>query len=102
MYWILGVISALGILSGVWMFLRFSRVGGIMRVILSLACPAVTVWFCSLKEARVYGGTDWEFLLHAATVDGDFCPWLLLFLLITEVVLIVAAGFRLLASRTVR
>lgn len=60
-----------------------------MQMILAVICPILAVWFCSLKESRAYGGTDWKFMLHSATVDGDSCPWILLVLLVIEVIFIV-------------
>lgn len=99
MYWVIGIISVLGILAGIYQLINHDKAGGIIRVVLAVVCPVIAVWFCSLKESRAYGGTDWEFMVQSATVDGDIYPWLLLILLVVEVILIVATILKLIKSK---
>ena len=99
MYWIIGIISVLGIMTGIFSILKQNKVNGIIRIVLAIVCPIIAVWFCSLKESRAYGGTDWEFMLHSATVDGDFYPWILLVLLGVEVILIAGTIVKVIKAR---
>ena len=99
MYWIIGIISVLGIMTGIFSILKQNKVNGIIRIVLAIVCPIIAIWFCSLKESRAYGGTDWEFMLHSATVDGDFCPWILLILLVIEAILIVGTIIKVMQAK---
>ena len=89
MKWILGIITLLGVLTSVYTFLKTDKFKGICQVILAVVSPVITMSFVSLKESRAFGGTDWEFLVHSATIDGNILPWLNLMLFFIEVVFIV-------------
>lgn len=93
MKWILGIITLLGVLTGVYTFLKTDKFKGICQVILAVVSPVITMSFVSLKESRAFGGTDWEFLVHSATIDGSILPWLNLILFAIEVVFIVRTIF---------
>ena len=95
----IGITSVLGIITGICSILKHNKVNGIIRIVLAIVCPIIAVWFCSLKESRAYGGTDWEFMLHSATVDGDLCPWILFILLVIEVILIVGAIIKVIQAK---
>ena len=47
------------------------------------------------KEDFVFGGTDWEFMIQTATIDGMLEPWLILALFIILLVLIFINIFKL-------
>ena len=89
MKWILGIITLLGVLAGVYTFLKTDKFKGICQLILAVICPIIIISFLSLKESHAFGGTDWEFLVHSATIDGNILPWLNLMLFFIEVVFIV-------------
>ena len=93
MKWILVIITLLGVLTGVYTFLKTDKFKGICQVILAVVSPVITMLFVSLKESRAFGGTDWEFLVHSATIDGSILPWLNLILYAIEVVFIVRTIF---------
>lgn len=99
MYWIIGVITLLGILTAIWKILKHNKATGICQVVLAIVCAVFVLWFCSLKEGRVFGGTDWEFMVHSASVDGDLCPWIILVLLGVEVILIIGTITKLLKAK---
>ena len=89
MYVAIGIITLLGILTAISRILKYNRAIGICQLVLAIVCPIFVLWFCSLKAGRAFGGTDWEFLVHSASVDGDFCPWIILVLFGVEVIFIV-------------
>lgn len=89
MIWIIGIISVLGIATGIYSFAKINKVKGIVELLLAILCPAIAFLFGSLQDDRVFGGTKFEFFFHSATVDGDVWPWILVILLIAEVVCII-------------
>lgn len=99
MYLVIGIISVFGVLTGIFRLFKFNKVNGIIQVALSALCPIIAVWFCALKESRAYGGTDLQFIIQSATVDGNVYPWILLILLIIVIILIVETILKLLKLR---
>ncbi len=89
MIWVIGIISACGILCGIYSLIQRSKINGILEVAIGAVCPIIAILFSSLQDDRVFGGTTWEFFLHSATVDGDIWPWILVILLVAEIVCIV-------------
>ena len=89
MIWVIGIISVLGIVAGIYSLAKISKVKGIVELLLAILCPTIALLFGSLQSERVFGGTKLEFFIHSATVDGDIWPWILVVLLIAEVVCIV-------------
>ena len=86
---IIGSITILGILTGVFMLQRDNKSKGIMQILLAVICPVFTWLLCSLKETHAFGGTDWQFLVHTATIDVSPLPWIVLFMVVIEIVTIV-------------
>ena len=76
-------------------FLKTDKFKGICQLILVVISPIITLSFVSLKESRAFGGTDWEFLVHSATIDGSILLWLNLMLFVIEVVFIVRTIFKI-------
>ena len=89
MIWVIGMISVLGIVAGIYSLAKINKVKGIVELLLAILCPTIALLFGSLQSERVFGGTKLEFFIHSATVDGDIWPWILVVLLIAEVVCIV-------------
>ena len=89
MIWVIGIISVLGIVAGIYSLAKINKVKGIVELLLAILCPTIALLFGSLQSERVFGGTKLEFFIHSATVDGDIWPWILLALLIAEVICIV-------------
>ena len=89
MIWVIGIISVLGIVVGIYSLAKTNKVKGIASLLLAILCPTIAILFGSLQSGRAFGGTKLEFFIHSATVDGDIWPWILLALLIAEVVCIV-------------
>ena len=89
MKWILGISTLLGVLAGVYTFLKTDKFKGICQLILAVICLIIIISFLSLKESHAFGGTDWEFLVHSATIDRSILPWLNLVLFVIEIVFIV-------------
>lgn len=86
---IIGIISVLGVLAGMCILLRKDIIKGICQIVLAVVCPLITIAYLSLKEGRAFGGTDWEFLVHSATIDKDIWPWIILILFVVEIIFIV-------------
>lgn len=99
MYLVIGILTVLCVLTGIYNLLKHNKINGILRVVVAIICPIIAIWLCSLKESRVYGGNDWEFIVHSATVDGDIYPWILLILLVVEVIIVVETVLKLLKSK---
>jgi len=59
--WIIGVIAVLGVVTGIYTFGKIDKIKGIGQIILAVVCPAITVFFLSLKAAHAFGGTVWSF-----------------------------------------
>lgn len=91
MMWVIGIISVLGIAAGIYAFIKISKFKGVTELLLALLCPAIALLFGSLQSGRAFGGTQLEFFIHSATVDGDILPWILAVLLIAEVLCIAGA-----------
>ena len=89
MIWVIGIISVLGIVIGIYSLTKIGKGKGIAELLLAILCPTIAVLFGSLQDRRAFGGTKLEFFIHSATVDGDIWPWILVVLLIAEVVCIV-------------
>ena len=86
MMFIIGLVTVLGILTGVFVLLRDNKSKGIMQILLAVICPVLTWLLCSLKETHAFGGTDWQFLVHTATIDVSPLPWIVLFMFVIEIV----------------
>ena len=71
MWWIIGCITLLGLLTGRYSFSKSNKTCGVLHFLLVAICPIITILFCSLKKVRAFGENDWEFLVHSATIDGD-------------------------------
>ena len=93
MWWIIGCITLLGLLTGVYSCLKSNKICGVLQLLLVAICPIITIMFCSLKKVRAFGGKDWEFLVHSATIDGDIIPWIILVLFVVELGLILRTIF---------
>lgn len=93
MIWAIGIISVLGVTTGIYSLTKASKVTGIIEILLAVICPVIAILFGSLQDDRVFGGTKWEFFVHSATVDGDIWPWILLVFLIAEIVCIAKTLF---------
>ena len=68
------------------MLLRDNKSKGIMQILLAVICPVLTWLLCSLKETHAFGGTDWQFIVHTATVDVSPLPWIILLMFVIEIV----------------
>ena len=86
MMFIIGLVTVLGILTGVFVLLRDNKSKGIMQILLAVICPVLTWLLCSLKESHAFGGTDWQFIVHTATVDVSPLPWIILLMFVIEIV----------------
>ena len=89
MKWIIGVITLLGVLAGIYNFLKTDKFKGICQLVLAVVCPIITIWYLSLKASHAFGGTDWEFLVHSATIDGSIYPWICFILFAVDIICIV-------------
>ena len=81
MIWVIGIISVLGIVAGIYSLTKTNKVKGIVELLLAILCPTIAILFGSLQSSRAFGGTKLEFFIHSATVDGDIWPWILAVLL---------------------
>lgn len=88
MNWIIAIITGLGIVSGILTLIKGNKKMGIIQLILTIIVPIVTSLWCLKKGDFVFGGTDWEFMIQTAAIDGMMQPWLILTLFIILLVLI--------------
>ena len=84
MMWVIGIISALGIATGIYSLVKSDKGKGLAELSLGILCPTIAILFGSLQYGRAFGGTKLEFFIHSATVDGDIWPWILVVLLIAH------------------
>lgn len=90
---IIAFITILGLLTAVYAFFKVSKAYGTVQFVLAVVCPVIIKLFCSLKYVRAFGGTDWEFLWHSATIDGDLWSWVVFAILISLVILVLKTIF---------
>lgn len=60
----------------------------LLQIILSISNPIIIEMFCQKKYRFVFGGTDLEFLIQTALIDGLIEPWLILLINIVLIILI--------------
>lgn len=95
MDWVIGLITGLGIISGILTLIKRDKKMGIIQLILTIIVPiSISLWRLK-KEDFVFGGTDWEFMIQTATIDRMLEPWLILALFIILLVLIFINIFKL-------
>ena len=80
MYFAVGIITELSLISGLYAVFKNKKIVGILQMVITIVFPIVLKAFCLLKYSMVYGDTDWKFLLQTAFIDGLIEPWLLLIL----------------------
>lgn len=87
MYWVIGFITVLGIITGIFSIIKGDKKIGITQLLLALIFPIIIVLYCLKKESFVFGGTDWDFLIQTAFVDRLIEPWIILILFIVLLIL---------------
>ena len=95
MDWIIGFLTGLGSVIGIFTIIKVNKKLGILQLLLTIICPILTYLFCLKKDNFVFGGTDFEFLIQTATVDRMAEPWFILILYIILIVLISINIFKL-------
>lgn len=78
---IVGFISGFCFVENIFMLKKNKKLG-VIGLVLTVIAPVALSLFCSQKSDFVFGGTDWEFLVQTATIDGLIEPWLILLLYI--------------------
>ncbi len=92
---VIGLITGLGIISGILTLIKRDKKMGIIQLILTIIVPiSISLWRLK-KEDFVFGGTDWEFMIQTATIDRMLEPWLILTLFIILLILIFINIFKL-------
>ena len=92
---VIGIITGLGIISGILTLIKRDKKMGIIQLILTVIVPILISLWCLKKEDFVFGGTDWQFMIQTATIDRMVEPWLILTLFIILLVLIFINVFKL-------
>jgi hypothetical protein len=87
---ILGLISGVTLCVGVLALQKKGWGRGTIQIILSLAAPALVLWWCSRKRYFAFGGSDWEFLVQSAWVDRMTFPWIILFVYLLMIAFFIA------------
>lgn len=85
MYFIVGVVTGLSLISGLYAVIKNKKNIGIVQIIIAIVFPIILKIFCLKKYSRMYSDTDWNFLLQTAFIDNLIEPWLLLILFIVLV-----------------
>lgn len=86
MYFAVGIITGLSLISGLYAVFKNKKIVGILRMVITIVFPIVLKAFCLLKYSMVYGDTDWKFLLQTAFIGGLIEPWLLLILFLIIII----------------
>lgn len=96
MYYILIAFAILNIIIGFINF-RLKKIKlGIFQMLLSILTPIYVYFFCKLKERFVFGGSDFDFLIQTALIDGLIEPWIVLLIYIFLVYLIIISVINIL------
>ena len=64
MIWLIGIISACGIVSGIYSFSKRSKARGIIKLTIAVSCPIIAILFGFLQDDRAFGGTKLQFFVH--------------------------------------
>ena len=86
MYFAVGIITGLSLISGLYAVFKNKKIVGILQMVITLVFPIVLTAFCLLKYSMIYGDTAWKFLLQTAFIDGLIEPWLLLILFLIIII----------------
>lgn len=86
MYFAVGIITGLSLISGLYAVFKNKKIVGILQMVITIVFLIVLKAFCLLKYSMVYGDTDWKFLLQTAFIDGLIEPWLLLILFLIIII----------------
>mgnify|MGYP004526483895 FL=1 len=86
MYFAVGIITGLSLISGLYAVFKNKKIVGILQMVITIVFPIVLKAFCLLKYSMVYGDTDWKFLLQTAFIDGLIEPWFLLILFLIIII----------------
>lgn len=86
MYFVVGIITGLSLISGLYAVFKNKKIVGILQMVITIVFPIVLKVFCLLKYSMVYRDTDWKFLLQTAFIDGLIEPWLLLILFLIIII----------------
>ena len=86
MYFAVGIITGLSLISGLYAVFKNKKIVGILQMVITLVFPIVLTAFCLLKYSMIYGDTNWKFLLQTAFIDGLIEPWLLLILFLIIII----------------
>lgn len=86
---VLGFFAGLGLYTGVRTIVEVSKKLGIIQLVLTFFAPILTSFWCTKKSAFAFKGTDFEFLIHTATVDKNIIPWLIFILYLFLTILII-------------
>lgn len=86
MYFAVGIITGLSLISSLYAVFKNKKIVGILQMVITIVFPIVLKAFCLLKYSMVYGDTDWKFLLQTAFIDGLIEPWLLLILFLIIII----------------
>ena len=95
MDWIIGFLTGLGSVIGIFTIIKVNKKLGILQLLLTIICPILTYLFCLKKDNLVFGGTDFEYLIQTTTVDRMAEPLFILILYIILIVLISINIFKL-------
>lgn len=99
MHFVIGFITIVGIIIGIFSIINNHKEIGIYQIVLSVVFLIVTVGFCMVKNRFVFGGTDFEFLIQTAIVDKRLEPWIIFVLFILLMITIFVNIWSLIKDR---
>lgn len=97
---VLGFFAGLGLYTGVRTIVEVSKKLGIIQLVLTFSAPILTSFWCTKKSAFAFKGTDFEFLIHTATVNKCFFPWLILVLYVSLTIMIISNIIRIIKVKS--
>lgn len=77
---VIGLLAGIGLYTGVRIFVEVSKKSGVVQLIMTFIPPVSTSLWCMKKSSFSFDGSDWNFLVHTATVEKLFEPWIILIL----------------------
>lgn len=89
MDYIIGFITGLGLVIGIYTTIKGDKKLGITQLALTILFPIIISYWCTKKEQFVFGGSDFEFMIQTMTVDKMIEPWLIFILFIVLLILLI-------------
>jgi len=99
MDWVVGFVTGLGALTGIFTIIERSKKAGVIQLLLTILFPILLFTWCLAKDAYIFGCSNLNFLIKAAFVDWKVVPLILIVFFAVVVVFVLANMIKLLDEK---